>query len=126
MRRKVLLLAAIAACGGKAVIDEPLGSGGLGPGGGPPDDDGSPLCFTPAPVGEVSVCDGTSGAGAGAPLECSTTVCDSQANLWTSKCKGDTCECIFNFDQACFCTINEPGNTFCAGIPSCCPAPFPP
>ena len=122
--RRVLIALAIAACGGKAVID-PVGTGGGG-GTAPDDDDGSPICFTPDPVGEAFVCDGTSGAGAGAPLECFTTLCDSDANLWTSRCKGDSCECIFNGEQRCICSINEPGNTFCAGLPSCCPEPFPP
>jgi hypothetical protein len=125
MRRVIYALAVVAACGGKAVIDDPLGAGGAGAGNAV-DDDGSPLCFTPDPVGDTFVCDESSSAGSGAPLECVTTLCDEDANLWTSKCVGDACECIFNFEQRCICSINEPGNTFCQGLPSCCPSPFPP
>ena len=125
MRRLLFALALLTACGGKAVIDDPAGGGGAGAGF-TDDDGGSPICATPDPVGALFVCDESSSVGSGGPFECSTTVCDDQANLWTSKCKGDVCECIHNFNQRCICKINEPGNTFCAGIPSCCPAPFPP
>lgn len=121
MRLGLAALIVIAACGGKAVID-PVGGGGSGAS--PEDDDGSPICFTPDPTGETFICDEGGSTGPDG-ASCFITLCDEDANLWTSECEGDSCQCYFNFDLRCTCTINEPGQTFCGTMPSCCPAPFP-
>lgn len=112
------------ACGGKAVIDGPTsGSGGAGGSGSNSSTSSvSPLCQTPEPVGELLGCSSAQSAGSGT-FTCTTALCDDNGNLWQSECSGDTCTCLFNLEVECTCFIDN--GTFCEGIPSCCPEPFP-
>ena len=128
MKRVTLTFALLAfwACGGKAVIDEPLGAGGASSNttttGNPTG--ASPLCATPDPVGVQTMCGGSAAVGTGGGVACLSAVCDEDGNMWESSCEGNACVCSYNFDVRCTCIIDN--GSFCSsGIPSCCPAPFP-
>ncbi|MEZ4438006.1 MAG: hypothetical protein R3B72_02900 [Polyangiaceae bacterium] len=123
----LLILAAMAAaaatCGGTAIIDGPLGTGGAG-GSSQGGEDGSPVCVTSDPVGEVFECGfGTTGSGMG---PCERRICDIDGNEWRSSCEDQGCVCFYNGSVKCSCALQGEG-TFCDGVrPSCCPEPFPP
>jgi hypothetical protein len=111
------------ACGGKAVVDEPLGAGGSGTTSSVTSTGSGVLCTTPEPVGALNSC-GTSAVTTGGGNSCISTLCDSDGNRWESDCEGNTCVCSFNDKTRCTCFIE--GATLCTGtVPSCCPAPFP-
>ncbi len=111
------------ACGGKAVVDEMIaGSGGASSSGSV---GGSPVCATPAPVGALESCGGSSSGGAGAPISCVSILCDQADNEWESECTPTGCRCYYNSILQCSCT-HEGSGTLCTGsAPACCPAPFP-
>ena len=105
-------------CGGKAIVDEHLGTGGQG------GDDGSPLCATPEPNGSLYECGSSTSSGSGS---CSTILCDSDGKGWESSCSGNACNCNFNHNEVNCTCVQSGGGSFCDGVtPSCCPAPFPP
>ena len=117
-----MAVATILGCGGKAVVDGGGAAGGSSDSGGG-EGNRSPVCFTPDPVGEVLDCGGTSGSGS--PPSCETSICDQDGNRWVSRCSGQGCECRFNGNLRCTCSLDGPG-AFCSGnTPSCCPDPFP-
>ncbi len=115
------------ACGGKAIVDEAIaGSGGASSSSSTSGNQGgSPLCATPAPVGNLDFCGGSSSGGAGAPIECVSYLCDQADNEWGSECSSTGCRCYYNGQLTCTCT-NEGSGTLCTGsTPACCPEPFP-
>jgi hypothetical protein len=109
----------VAACGGRAVLEDDLGVGGAGASA--TTGVGDPLCVTPSPVGDLFEC-GTTGAGA--PGECSTSDCDAEGTSWAQTCTAESCVCTFNGATKCICVANQPGGDFCGGTPKCCPAPW--
>lgn len=122
----LLAVGGMASCGGKAVVDDGVGSGGSGASPSVGGSTGSsPLCSTTDPSSDLFECGGgTTGSGAGVP--CERRLCDTAGNEWRSSCEGQGCVCFFNGAVRCSCSLQGDG-TFCDGMtPSCCPEPFPP
>lgn len=128
------VLGALAACGGKVVVDGGATSGGLG---------GSGAAFASGGnTGTGNTGTGNNGAGGGSCLDppdpatltfcggsgsgstCENDFCDEHGNTWAAVCSGATCQCKFNDDVVCTCALNGPGD-ICAGAPACCPLPSP-
>ncbi|MSP26456.1 MAG: hypothetical protein EXR75_15155 [Myxococcales bacterium] len=136
------------ACGGKAIVDDPLGAGG---GGGSSGGNGSKLCAVAAPVGSLTDCDGstestgsvtvstgsdtvssTGGAvtstggdtvsSTGGGASCISSQCDAAGNNYTSDCTDQGCRCNYNGELACICVFD--GAATCSQLGSCCPSPF--
>lgn len=109
----VLLLAAatflpaLAACGGKVVVDaSPTGQGGAGGAGGTPGTTTGSSAMTgsihppscepfPSPIGSLFACGAGAGSGAGMPFACSTNRCDEEKNQYVAECVGTACECTY-------------------------------
>lgn len=108
----------VAACGGKAVIDDPIGGGGAG---GDSSTGSVSFCQTAAPVGTVRDCGGSAAVTSGGDIVCERAVCDDGGNTWTASCTGNGCACLFNGVVACTCSVE--GADACSK--PCCPAPFP-
>ena len=140
MRRMLTLMSAcamlaIAACGGKVVVDVGAsgvvgGGGGVFSGGTAGSNSGSGLngaggasCLAPPDPSTLTFCGGSVGAG-GSTMQCENDFCDSKGNMWAAACTNTTCQCKFNSQVVCTCALNGPGN-FCLGTPSCCPLPMP-
>jgi hypothetical protein len=126
-----IFLALAVACGGKAIIDGANAGGGGGVGGSGQGNTGQGaqgntglICSTDPPVGALTICEGT-GSGAMGPQQCVTGVCDEAGHEWMSECQGNGCRCYYDLGLRCSCVIQ--GGLACSpGVPSCCPAPFPP
>jgi hypothetical protein len=93
-----------------ATLDGQDGAGGEGE---------SPLCSTPAPVGSLVDC--STGVTVGGSA-CDSSRCDDGGNIWTSRCDGSGCRCLFNEQLRCSCVLDGQA---CGSTPSCCPSPFP-
>ena len=106
----------LASCGGTAIIDGG-GSGGAGAGS---NQGGSPVCVTPAPVGELTPCGGSY-----SPAECSMVLCDQAGNTWESSCRQTGCTCLYNGQLQCSCALQGEGHPCDGRTPACCPAPVP-
>jgi hypothetical protein len=117
-------------CGGTAVVDgnNPNAGGGNNAGGGvqPSSSTGQYMvCSTPDLQGQQFDCGGgTSGVGAGQPVQCESRLCVNQHEWW-SQCQGQGCVCYLDGMVQCSCVLEGAGQ-FCDGsTPSCCPEPFP-
>jgi hypothetical protein len=131
------LLPALAACGGKVVVDAAtVGQGGAGGAGGagggavvgsssidvgpsPP-----PGCADfPSPDGALIDCGSAASSGTGSPILCSTVRCDQGKNLYDADCTGTACECTYHPADGgpvlgCSCILQS---TCTINGPDCCP-----
>lgn len=118
------LMTALAACGGKAIMDAPgQGSGGSGSGG----SDAGPSCETPAQpnwpldIACVTNIDST----------CSRTCTDADGSKYGVTCNASalTCSCLYDSIPICNCTVPADPCVFEPGslpVADCCPAAWHP
>jgi hypothetical protein len=126
----IAITSAIAACGGKVVVDtgnaNAGGSGGGGAGGATGGFGGGiagGLCFPEQPdPASLFFCGGSVGAGGNSSQQCENDWCDDQGNTYSAVCDATTCQCTLNGKTMCTCALNGAGN-FCVGTPTCCPLP---
>jgi hypothetical protein len=109
---------AVAACGGKVVVDGPGDSSGGGSsqttGSGTQQSCGDIVIPSPA---ELTGCTGGVGSGGGT---CETDMCDANGNVFAAVCSGTTCSCQLNGFTKCGCTT-EGATDFCSVDVPCCP-----
>lgn len=126
------------ACDDTLIVVAPIGGGGTGGMGGTGGDGGAPTstttvvpttttvtnmgggCQGQMPVGNLTMCGGSSVSVTGGPLECFRCIADDAGSTWESACSGDTCECRLNGQLLCTCT--EAGSA--CGSLSCCGFPW--
>jgi hypothetical protein len=129
MKRLVLLAATwLLSCGGDVVVDDSAAddtaSNASGASGSSAATSGDPPpnpCFSvPEVAGAVdpATCfsDGTA---------CSVTCNDGDNHGWKVSCFEQACQCIYDNEPICLCSVTGSAGTICGGnLPPCCPAPW--
>lgn len=126
VRRALLsVLLLCAGCGGKAVVDAPLGAGGdtaAASGSGGSTASGDRACPTvDPPASPLTGCTGTLGSD-----RCDET-CTYGSELYEVVCAGDFCTCYRNRAEVCTCVASDPcppQNQVDPLIEHCCPPPW--
>jgi hypothetical protein len=138
---------ALAACGGKVVVDATSGTGGAGGNAsstttaatttaatttstttgtvsGPGGAGGAPAsCMNAPPPGTLQSCGSTTTSAGSGIATCETdysTTCGAES-VWRAVCQTASCACYLGTQMLCVCTPDQPGGNYCGGTPSCCP-----
>ena len=113
--------AALAACGGDVVVDD---SGDTG--GGTSASSSTTSGTGSAPSGCISVPEVESSVGqcTADPSTCSISCVDG-GHSWQVKCFEKACQCIWDNNVICLCSVAGSEGTICNGnLPPCCPEPW--